>query len=74
MERVLGVVVYANWLGWLIWVALIVIIRWTGIDVFSLKAEIKFLIVAVIALTIALTVTNGILYSAIEKRYEKESG
>ena len=73
MEWWLRVVIYANWIGFFIWAALVVIVRWAEIDVFSLSLTLKSLILAVIALAIALTVANVILYNAVERRYEKES-
>ena len=73
IERVLGIVVYANWIAWFIWAALIFGVWWTGIDVFSLSLELKFLILAAPVLAIALTLTNGILFNAIERRHETKS-
>ena len=73
MERALGVVVYANWFAWFIWAALIFGVWWTGIDVFSLSLDLKFLILAVLVLAIALTIANVVLFNAIEERYEKDS-
>jgi hypothetical protein len=72
MERWLGVVIYANWIAWLVWGALIFVVRWAQIDVYSLSFALKVLLIAPVVLTIALTVTNVILFNIIERRYEKE--
>ena len=72
MGRWLGVVIYANWIARLIWAAMIFVIWWAGIHVSLLPLKLQFLILAVVVLTIALTVTNVILSNIIETRYENE--